>query len=190
MPWTSTNRRLSQMILDRVFNGVLDHSAGCLIVFDEQGPDVCLKEMFTNVIENVWCCVRDSQAYEHCGGFVVWQSWKNADSFVIDRSNSIHYIYCVSAVPPPIHYISQSMHTEYRVSKIVGRQLRGHRCLEVEPMEGGQLVVFLCVIVMPTGGRIYLAETERRRLLSKFGLWRWRPFHPPRTTTSTLCTMA
>ena len=53
MPWTSTNRRLSQMILDRVFNGVLDHSAGCLIVFDEQGPDVCLIEIFTNVIENV-----------------------------------------------------------------------------------------------------------------------------------------
>src|SRR5277367_2529684 len=49
----SINCRLSQMILDRVFNGVLDHSAGCLIVFDEQGPDVCLKEMFTNVIENV-----------------------------------------------------------------------------------------------------------------------------------------
>ena len=32
--------RLSQMILDRVFHGVLDHSAGCLIVFEEQGPDV------------------------------------------------------------------------------------------------------------------------------------------------------
>jgi hypothetical protein len=29
------------MILDRVFHGVLDHSAGCLIVFEEQGPDVC-----------------------------------------------------------------------------------------------------------------------------------------------------
>jgi hypothetical protein len=28
------------MILDRVFHGVLDHSAGCLIVFEEQGPDV------------------------------------------------------------------------------------------------------------------------------------------------------
>lgn len=53
MPWTPTNRRLSQMILDRVFNGVLDHSAGCLNVFDEQGPDVRLMEMFTNVIENV-----------------------------------------------------------------------------------------------------------------------------------------
>ena len=29
------------MILDRVFHGVLDHSAGCLIVFEEQGADVC-----------------------------------------------------------------------------------------------------------------------------------------------------
>jgi len=28
------------MILDRVFHGVLDHSAGCLIVFEEQGRDV------------------------------------------------------------------------------------------------------------------------------------------------------
>lgn len=35
-----TDHRLSQMILDRVFHGVLDHSAGCLIVFEEQGPDV------------------------------------------------------------------------------------------------------------------------------------------------------
>ena len=34
------NHRLSQMILDRVFSGVLDHSAGCLIVFEGQGPDV------------------------------------------------------------------------------------------------------------------------------------------------------
>jgi hypothetical protein len=30
------------MILDKVFHGVLDHSAGCLIVFEEQGPDVLL----------------------------------------------------------------------------------------------------------------------------------------------------
>lgn len=37
MAWTYG--RLSQMILDRVFHGVLDHSAGCLIVFEEQGPD-------------------------------------------------------------------------------------------------------------------------------------------------------
>jgi len=41
------------MILDRVFNSVLDHSAGCLIVFDEQGPDVLPLNTFANLIENV-----------------------------------------------------------------------------------------------------------------------------------------
>ncbi len=40
------------MILDRVFHGVLDHSAGCLNVFEEQGPDVYLSVTFLT-IENI-----------------------------------------------------------------------------------------------------------------------------------------
>lgn len=53
------------MILDRVFHGVLDHSAGCLIVFEEQGPDVWFSSCLTNLVEDVRCGIGDGQTYEH-----------------------------------------------------------------------------------------------------------------------------
>jgi hypothetical protein len=39
------------MILDRVFHGVLDHSAGCLDVLEEQGPDVYPLKVL--IVENI-----------------------------------------------------------------------------------------------------------------------------------------
>jgi 26S proteasome regulatory subunit N6 len=36
--------RLSQMILDNVFNGILDQGAGCLLIFDDPEEDVSLDE--------------------------------------------------------------------------------------------------------------------------------------------------
>ena len=50
-------RKLSQMILDKVLTGVLDQGAGCLIVYDEaerdQGYDAALEtiEKLSNVVD-------------------------------------------------------------------------------------------------------------------------------------------
>jgi 26S proteasome regulatory subunit N6 len=49
LPTSQVEQKLSQMILDHVFDGVLDQGAGCLIVYDEVKSD----KTYTAALETI-----------------------------------------------------------------------------------------------------------------------------------------
>lgn len=55
LPLDKVERKLSQMILDKKLNGILDQGYNCLIVFDEQKPEVRFSFTLINTVETLSC---------------------------------------------------------------------------------------------------------------------------------------
>ena len=49
LPLAEVETKLSQMILDGKFEGILDQGAGCLIVYDDQAPNTVYKATLETV---------------------------------------------------------------------------------------------------------------------------------------------
>jgi len=49
LPQAQVHKKLSQMILDRKFHGILDQGAGCLVVFDDEEEG----EIYPNALNTI-----------------------------------------------------------------------------------------------------------------------------------------